>query len=128
MAPHKPRKPAPVEYITDEDNMIFYDIEEVETTKSIRQPPHIKLVAAQSSCLSVVWKLGEEDLSAHLSTSSLDQGSKFQDLTLIIPMQLILRHLYDNFPVKVVFTRNAGLIATKMVVSDPRVFVMGLSF
>ncbi|GFW98218.1 hypothetical protein TNCV_331701 [Trichonephila clavipes] len=36
MAPHKPRKPAPVEYITDEENMIVYDIEEqVETTKSI---------------------------------------------------------------------------------------------
>ncbi|GFV10819.1 hypothetical protein TNCV_4705881 [Trichonephila clavipes] len=35
MAPHKPRKPAPVEYITHEENMIVYDIEEVETTKSI---------------------------------------------------------------------------------------------
>ncbi|GFT06490.1 uncharacterized protein TNCV_3356211 [Trichonephila clavipes] len=35
MAPHKSRKPAPVEYITNEENMIVYDIEEVETTKSI---------------------------------------------------------------------------------------------
>ncbi|GFW43778.1 hypothetical protein TNCV_4771271 [Trichonephila clavipes] len=36
MAPHKPRKPAPVEYSTDEEDMILYDIEEdVESTKSI---------------------------------------------------------------------------------------------
>ncbi|GFW36042.1 integrase catalytic domain-containing protein [Trichonephila clavipes] len=36
MTPHKPRKPAPVEYTTDEEDMIVYDIEEeVETTKSI---------------------------------------------------------------------------------------------
>ncbi|GFV94593.1 hypothetical protein TNCV_3826601 [Trichonephila clavipes] len=35
MTPHKPRKPAPVEYTTDEEGMIVYDSEEVETTKSI---------------------------------------------------------------------------------------------
>ncbi|GFW01336.1 hypothetical protein TNCV_5029891 [Trichonephila clavipes] len=36
MAPHKPRKPAPVAYSTDEEDMILYDIEEeVESTKSI---------------------------------------------------------------------------------------------
>ncbi|GFX51882.1 hypothetical protein TNCV_3063001 [Trichonephila clavipes] len=28
MTPHKPRKPAPVEYTTDEEDMIVYDIEE----------------------------------------------------------------------------------------------------
>ncbi|GFX29622.1 uncharacterized protein TNCV_4776941 [Trichonephila clavipes] len=36
MTPHKPRKPAPVEYTTDEEDMIVYDVEEeVEKTKSI---------------------------------------------------------------------------------------------
>ncbi|GFU65309.1 hypothetical protein TNCV_315181 [Trichonephila clavipes] len=30
MAPHKPRKPAPVEYTTDEEDMIVYDEEEDE--------------------------------------------------------------------------------------------------
>ncbi|GFX54070.1 hypothetical protein TNCV_2337061 [Trichonephila clavipes] len=36
MTPHKPRKPAPVEYTTDEEDVIVYDIEEeVESTKSI---------------------------------------------------------------------------------------------
>ncbi|GFT62141.1 uncharacterized protein TNCV_639861 [Trichonephila clavipes] len=35
MAPHKPRKPAPVEYIMDEENIIVYYTEEVETTKCI---------------------------------------------------------------------------------------------
>ncbi|GFW52236.1 hypothetical protein TNCV_2426831 [Trichonephila clavipes] len=36
MAPHKPRKSAPVEYSTDEEDMTLYDIEEeVESTKSI---------------------------------------------------------------------------------------------
>ncbi|GFV93584.1 hypothetical protein TNCV_1988961 [Trichonephila clavipes] len=28
MAPHKPRKSAPVEYTTDEENMIVYDVED----------------------------------------------------------------------------------------------------
>ncbi|GFS66819.1 hypothetical protein TNCV_230211 [Trichonephila clavipes] len=30
MAPHRRRKPAPVEYITDEEDMIQYDVEEDE--------------------------------------------------------------------------------------------------
>ncbi|GFS56259.1 hypothetical protein TNCV_2769331 [Trichonephila clavipes] len=35
MAPHKPRKSTPVEYTTDEEDMILYDIEEeVESAKS----------------------------------------------------------------------------------------------
>ncbi|GFS86899.1 hypothetical protein TNCV_216181 [Trichonephila clavipes] len=33
MAPHKPRKPDPVEYITDEKDMIIYDVEEDEIEK-----------------------------------------------------------------------------------------------
>ncbi|GFW96498.1 hypothetical protein TNCV_4358201 [Trichonephila clavipes] len=36
MTTHKPRKPAPVEYTRDEEDMIVYNIEEeVETKKSI---------------------------------------------------------------------------------------------
>ncbi|GFW44583.1 hypothetical protein TNCV_4481291 [Trichonephila clavipes] len=32
MAPHRPRKPAPVEYTTDEEDMIVYDVEnEIES-------------------------------------------------------------------------------------------------
>ncbi|GFW10272.1 hypothetical protein TNCV_4812401 [Trichonephila clavipes] len=35
MAPHKPIKPAPVEYITDEGDMIVYVVEEDEIEKKI---------------------------------------------------------------------------------------------
>ncbi|GFU28315.1 hypothetical protein TNCV_99801 [Trichonephila clavipes] len=35
MAQHRPRKPAPVEYVTDEEDMIVYDVTKMQSNRTL---------------------------------------------------------------------------------------------
>ncbi|GFV94598.1 hypothetical protein TNCV_3826651 [Trichonephila clavipes] len=44
MTPHRPRKSAPTEYATDEEDMITYDVEEEELEQILRLNSNLKKV------------------------------------------------------------------------------------